>query len=274
MAIAIRVGGPSAAYLVVPLFGGLAVWLTYLLGARLADARAGVVAAILVAFTPIFMFQSLEPMSDVPATAWWLLAWVLVLSPGGAAALGAGLSVSAALLTRPNLLPLAALLVAVAAATAPRRRRAMLLVAGLIPGCVAVAALNAHWYGDPLRFGYGPLDAFYAWNHFLPNLRRHWTWMIELDASVILLAVAAPLGRPRENDRRGDPRVLRRVDRLLRVLSRLRRVAVLPVSAAWSAADDRAGRGGDRPGNVATAALVAWRRGVPSVHAGCQSKAC
>ena len=48
-------------------------------------------AAILVAFTPIFMFQSLEPMSDVPATAWWLLAWVLVLSPGGAAAFGAGL---------------------------------------------------------------------------------------------------------------------------------------------------------------------------------------
>ena len=192
MAIAIRLGGPAAAYLVVPLFGGLAVWLTYLLGVRIADARAGVVAAILVAFTPIFMFQSLEPMSDVPATAWWLLAWVLVLSPGGAAAFGAGLSVSAALLTRPNLLPLAALLVAVAAATAPRPRRAMLLVAGLVPGCVAVAALNAHWYGDPLRFGYGPLDAFYAWNHFLPNLRRHWTWMIELDASVILLATAAP----------------------------------------------------------------------------------
>jgi hypothetical protein len=127
MAIAIRVGGPSAAYLVVPLLGGFAVWLTYLLGVRIADARAGVVAAVLVAFTPIFMFQSLEPMSDVPATAWWLLAWVLVLSPGGAAAFGAGLSVSAALLTRPNLVPLAALLVAVAAASAPRRRRVVLL---------------------------------------------------------------------------------------------------------------------------------------------------
>jgi asparagine N-glycosylation enzyme membrane subunit Stt3 len=50
MAIAIRVGGPSSAYLVVPLCGGLAVWLTYLLGARIADARAGVVAAVLVAF--------------------------------------------------------------------------------------------------------------------------------------------------------------------------------------------------------------------------------
>jgi hypothetical protein len=192
MAIAIRTGGPSAAYLVVPLFGGLAVWLTYLLGVRIADARAGVVAAILVAFTPIFMFQSLEPMSDVPATAWWLLAWVLVLSPGSAAAFCAGLSVSAALLVRPNLVPLAALLIPVAAMAAPRRRRVMLLAAGLIPGCVAVAALNAYWYGDPLRSGYGPLDAFYAWNHFFPNLRRHWTWMIELDASVILVAIAAP----------------------------------------------------------------------------------
>jgi hypothetical protein len=192
MAIAIRIGGASAAYVVVPLAGALAVWLTYLLGVRIADARAGVVAAILVAFTPIFLFQSLEPMSDVPATAWWLLAWVLVLSPGDAAAFGAGLAISAALLTRPNLVPLAALLFPVAAATAPRWRRAILLVGGLIPGCVALAALNAYWYGAPLRFGYGPLDAFYAWNHFLPNLRRHWTWMIELDASVILLAAAAP----------------------------------------------------------------------------------
>ena len=192
MAIAIRVGGPSAAYLVVPLLGGLAVWLTYLLGLRIADARAGVVAAMLVAFTPIFMFQSLEPMSDVPATAWWLLAWVLVLSPGGASPFLAGLAVSAALLTRPNLVPLAALLVPIAAATAPRRRRAMLLAAGLIPGCIAVAALNAYWYGGPLRSGFGPLDAFYAWNHFFPNLRRDWNWMIELDASVILLAAAAP----------------------------------------------------------------------------------
>jgi hypothetical protein len=192
MAIAIRIGGPSAAYLVVPLSAGLVVWLTYLLASRIAGGRAGLIAAILVAFSPIFLFQSLEPMSDVPATAWWLLAWVLALSPGSAAAFGAGLSVSAALLTRPNLAPLAIVLVAAVALVEPRRRRVALLAAGIIPGCAAVAALNTYWYGSPLRSGYGPLDAFYAWDHVVPNLHRQWTWMIELDASVILLAAAAP----------------------------------------------------------------------------------
>src|SRR6185436_13399024 len=67
MAIAIRIGGPPAAYLVVPLCAGVAVWLTYRLATRIADPRAGVIAAVLVAFTPIFLFQSFEPMSDVPA---------------------------------------------------------------------------------------------------------------------------------------------------------------------------------------------------------------
>lgn len=192
MAIAIRIGGPSAAYLVVPLSAGLAVWLTYLLASRIADGRAGLIAAILVAFTPIFLFQSFEPMSDVPATAWWLLAWVLALSPGRAAAFAAGLSVSAALLTRPSLVPLAIVLVAGVAIIDKRRERVVLLVAGMIPGCLAVSALNTYWYGGPLHSGYGPLDRFYAWDHVVPNLRRQWGWMIELDASVILLAAAAP----------------------------------------------------------------------------------
>jgi len=176
----------------VPVCAGFAVWLTYLLGSRIAEPRAGVIAAVLVGFTPIFLFQSFEPMSDVPATTFWLLAWVLALSAGDAAAFGAGLSVSAALLIRPNLVPLAIVVVTAVGILAPSRRRVFLFVAGLLPGCAAVAALNTYWYGGPLRSGYGPLDTLYAWNHFVPNLRRHWAWMIELDASIILLAIAAP----------------------------------------------------------------------------------
>ena len=179
-------------YFVVPFFGGLAVWLTYLLGVRIADARAGVLAAILVAFSPIFVFQSLEPMSDVPVTAWWLLAWVLALSRGGGAAFAAGASVSAAVLTRPNLVPLAFVLAAVAATKAPHLRRFMLPVAGMIPGCLAVAALNAFWYGSPLASGYGTLEHLYAWSRALPNLHHYWSWMMELESAVVLLAVAAP----------------------------------------------------------------------------------
>jgi dolichyl-phosphate-mannose-protein mannosyltransferase len=192
MAIAMKLGGPSAVYFVVPLFGGLAVWLTYVLGERIANARAGFVAALLLACSPIFVFQSLEPMSDVPVTAWWLLAWVLALSEGRGAAFAAGLSVSAAVLTRPNLVPLAVVLAAVTALTAPRWQRGTLFVAGMLPGCLAVAALNAFWYGSALRSGYGTIGDLYLWSRASPNLRQYMSWLIELETGVILLAVAAP----------------------------------------------------------------------------------
>ena len=66
MALALKVAGPSAVYYVVPIFGGMAVWLTYVLGARVDGPIAGMIAAVLFAFSPLFLFQTLEPMSDVP----------------------------------------------------------------------------------------------------------------------------------------------------------------------------------------------------------------
>lgn len=193
MALATSIGGPTAAYFVVPLFGALAVWLTFLLGARIADARAGFLAAILLACSPIFLFQSLEPMNDVPATAWWLLAWVLVLAEGGGAAVAGGLAVSAAVLTRPNLVPLAFVLAAATMLKAPRWQRGAQFAAGLVPGCLAVAALNAYWYGSPLASGYGTLDLLYAWSRAQPNLRHYWSWLIELESAIVVMAFAGPL---------------------------------------------------------------------------------
>ena len=193
LAIAMKLAGPSAVYFVVPFFAALVVWLTYMLAVRIADARAGVIAAILVASSPIFIFQSLEPMSDVPVTAWWLLAWVLALSRGGGAAFASGVAVSAAVLTRPNLVPLALMLAIVAAGQAPRWRRATLFVAGMIPGCLAVAALNAIWYGSPMASGFGALNELYMWDRAIPNLRHYVSWLTELESEGILLAVAAPL---------------------------------------------------------------------------------
>ena len=48
--------GPSGAFLVVPLLGALAVFLTYRCGARAADARTGLIAAVLLAVSPLFCF--------------------------------------------------------------------------------------------------------------------------------------------------------------------------------------------------------------------------
>jgi hypothetical protein len=193
MALALKSAGPSAVYYVVPILGGLAVWLTYVLGARLDGPITGVIAAVLFAFSPLFIFHTLEPMSDVPVTAWWLLAWVLAISPSGWAPVGAGLAVFAAVLTRPNLVPLAIVLATVVAANRPRLPRLALFAAGSVPGCLVVAAINAHLFGSPLASGYGSLREFYAWDRWPENLRRYGGWLIELNTPGLLLALVAPL---------------------------------------------------------------------------------
>jgi len=193
MALALKGAGPSAVYYVVPILGGLAVWLTYVLGARVDGPITGMIAAVLFAFSPLFIFHTLEPMSDVPVTAWWLLAWVLAVSPSGWAPVGAGLAVSAAVLTRPNLVPLAMVLAAVVAANRPRVPRLALFAAGSVPGCLIVAAISAHLYGSPLASGYGSLRGFYAWDRWPENLRRYAGWLIQLNSPGLLLALVAPL---------------------------------------------------------------------------------
>lgn len=195
MSLAQRLAGRQAVYSVVPLLGGLAVWMTYLIGLRVADGRTGLVAALLVAFSPLFMFQTFEPMSDIPATAWWTTAWAMSLVPGEWSAFGAGMSVAVAVLTRPNLAPLALVLLPVIASSRPRRTRVLLFTATAAAGCAVVGAFNAALYGSPFTSGYGPLDQFFDRDHLMPNLAHYTRWMIQLHTPLLLLAVIAPLAR-------------------------------------------------------------------------------
>ena len=193
IAVASRIAGAQAVYLVVPLLGGLTVWLTYVLGSRVVDRATGMVAAVLVAFSPIFVFQTLEPMSDVPVTAWWLAAFVSALSTRKWSALLAGAAVSIAVLTRPNLLPLSLPIACLLAAGDGRVSRLALFAAGAAPGCAILLALNAYWYGSALRSGYGPLDTLYGWGHAVPNLRNYGAWLVELHSPGVVLAIAGPV---------------------------------------------------------------------------------
>ena len=54
-----------AELIVVPLLGAFAVWLTFVFGRRLAAAPAGAASAVLVACSPIFLYQIVQPMTDV-----------------------------------------------------------------------------------------------------------------------------------------------------------------------------------------------------------------
>lgn len=214
LAAAQLVGGRDAAYVVVPIVAGLGVWFTFLLGRRSGGPLVGVIAATLLAVSPIYLRQSTQVMSDVPAAAWWTLALVLAqqasrqrqgqpqrqLSAGRA--IGAGFAASLAVATRPNLSSLAAAIAAVIA-LAPRtgwRDRATGLVAfglGLAPGCLLIALVHTHLYGSPLRSGYGSNADLYALANIPENARLYAGWLVEGQTPMLLLAFGAVLARRR-----------------------------------------------------------------------------
>jgi hypothetical protein len=209
MAGLIKLVGPRGVYLAVPLLGSLAIALTFVLGRRLAGATCGLMAAMLLLCSPIFLFQLKEPMSDVPVTAWWLLAIALVIRQTGSSVLGGGLAASAAILTRPNLVPVAVvlglfLLVDSSSPFRARLRNASLFTAGVVPGCLAVALIHQTLYGSPLRSGYGSMDGLFGLQYFRANLSQFPRWLIETETPFICLAAAIPWLLP--NGRTGLPR--------------------------------------------------------------------
>ena len=214
MAVFKLLAGPQAVYLAVPLLGGLAVWATYLMGTRLSGSLVGAFAAVLLAASPSFLFEVVSPTSDIPCTAWWALALTLLLIEGRPAAFGAGVSAGLAILTRPNLVLVAAIPGAALVWRAAREQfmmaahsreteragfgssdataRMLLFAAGSVPACLAVGAINNTLYGSPFSSGYAPFDVLYQWSHLLPNLARYPRWLLETETPIVLLALAAP----------------------------------------------------------------------------------
>jgi hypothetical protein len=201
MALFQRVGGERAVFYVVPMMGALCVWMTSLLGRAVHGRLTGTLAAILIAASPSFLFELMAPASDVAATALWTMALALTLRSSERAALGAGLAAALAILTRPNLVPLALVVglyflwgvVRVDADRQPAIRRTIWFGVAVAAGCVAVATVNNHLYGSPLRSGYEPLGALYALANAGPNLDRYPRWLIQSETPFICLALAAPL---------------------------------------------------------------------------------
>lgn len=202
MAGAERLAGQGAAFAVVPAFGTLAVWSAFALGRLLADWRAGLLAACLTLCSPIFLFQLLQPMSDVPAAALWVTAPALAASGSAGGHFIAGLAVGVALAVRPNLLPLVVpflLLFLLAGHRTSRRvriRHAALFGVATLPGIACTLWMNALFYGSPSSSGYGDPALLFQWSHVSLNLARYPTWLVESQTPWILLAVAAPFILP------------------------------------------------------------------------------
>jgi hypothetical protein len=193
MALGQLIAGYCGAFVVVPLCGALTIWLTYRLGRRVFDAPGiALWGACLVATSPVFLYQLMNAMSDVPVAAAWTLALVLTVSRRP---LASGLAMSAAIAIRPNLVPLAGVLVAWTvlfeareggrgAAASSALRQAL----GAAVSVVGIAAFNARVYESALTSGYGTTSDYYAWRFLTTNARQFATWMADVETPVVALA--------------------------------------------------------------------------------------
>jgi hypothetical protein len=195
--------GHASAFLVVPLTGALLVWTTFLVGSRVLSPTAGLAAAWLTATSPTFLMMFKSQMSDVPAAAFWTLATYAALGGTTRAAVAAGATSALAILIRPNLVPIAAVLFVWFALNRRARgwcgeagwRSAMAFVVAMLPGPLVVAAINARLYGSPLSSGYGDLGQLFSPQYVPVSLSRYATWFAETQtplafAGLILLVVA------------------------------------------------------------------------------------
>ncbi len=199
MALFQRVAGRRAVFYVVPLFGGLCVLATALLGGSVHRDLTGAIAAALLATSPSFLVELMAPASDVAAAAWWTIALAAAIAESAPGALVSGLAASFAVLTRPNLVLLNLVIAGFLAVRRwPARQRSRpvvrvaLFAAGAAPGCIAVAILNARLYGSPLSSGYESLDALFRWSNAPANLDRYPRWLVQTQTPFVALGLVAP----------------------------------------------------------------------------------
>jgi hypothetical protein len=194
MAPFVWAGGRDAALHVVPLLGAAAVWVTFLLGRWMGGPWAGAIASLFLLCSPVFLVMLVSAMSDVPATVCWGVALVMAVRPGRRAAALSGAACALAILTRPNVAPLAAIvgLVVVVDRRDWLARGAWFSLA-VAAGAGLVAYLNWRWFGSPLYSAYGALGDIYRLSRVLPNTRTYTGWLLDTETPLLLLAVAVPL---------------------------------------------------------------------------------
>ena len=193
MVIPHKMGGAIAASLVVSISAALAIWCAARLAMLFAGGAAGVLAAAWLATMPVFLFESIQPMSDVPVTAAWLAVWLFCAREIGEAAgfsrragIG-GVALALAVLIRPNLAPLA--IVPLTYLTIRRRLKpAVSLMLGAACAAVIVAYLQWCYFGSPLRSGYGSASEIYSLANIVPNARLYFTWLLDTHGPWLLLA--------------------------------------------------------------------------------------
>ena len=183
--------GDGAEFYVSPLLGLLAAMVAYRIASAFTDRIGAALSALFVAVTPIFVNQAIQPMSDVAATFWLLLALMFVVREPGTtldwvlASAAAGM----AFMTRPALVGAVAVLVVIALVFRGWRAAAI-CAAGLLPFGAFQAWLHWHLYGAVLSSGYGGAAYLFTIDRVPRNLWVFFRW-VSYSASPLFAVVLA-----------------------------------------------------------------------------------
>ena len=184
------IGWGHAGDLVLLLHSLAGIALVYALGrAAGLSGTWSLVGAVILASSPLYLFTSLQALSDVPATAWATAAVVAALQCRGrtAWALASGLCISVGFLVRPSNF-LVALPVLVAVGLSPARL--VLVALGAAPGVAAWMAINKVAYGSPFESGYGAIGNEFHSSLVSGTLRYYAHWLPLLLSPVVLVSPA------------------------------------------------------------------------------------
>ena len=177
MAVPYAFADVDGATAVVVASAAVATWAT----GMMVGGLAGIMAASFLAFSPVFLYQSIQLMSDVPVTAAWMMCFLLLSRDRRS--VWAGIACAVAILIRPNLAPLA-----IVPFVASRHKRWFAMP--VVTAGVFLALVNISWYGSAFRSGYGTADELFSIANVVPNAGRYASWLVATSPVLFL----APLG--------------------------------------------------------------------------------
>jgi hypothetical protein len=176
--------------IIVNSLAGLAA--TYLLGRALGLGRPwSLVGAAILALSPLYLFMSVQAMSDVPSLVWTTLAVLAALRSRkkDSWAVAAGAAIAIDVLLRPtNVLAFVPVLTALGAS----RRRWVLFGLGGVPGAVFFCVHSLDAYGSLLATGYGDNTVDFGAAYVAPTLKHYAYWLPLLLTPVVVLNLGLP----------------------------------------------------------------------------------
>jgi hypothetical protein len=184
----LMLGWDAGPFVVSPLAAIFCLLLTYSLGRELGLSRPLALAgAAILAGCGVFLFQAVQPMSDIAAACWSLAALLFALRSGRKPVWGlfAGASFGMAVIVRPADVLLA---IPLALALSWRPRTLALFVIGGLPFAAFYLAWNHAAYGSFWATGYsGLLGDEFALTNFGPRFLHYGKWVIAQLSPVVLL---------------------------------------------------------------------------------------